>query len=218
MVEEVFINHARLWHLHVDGQIIRTTREHPFWVRSKGWRCVDEMQAGDMLRSDNGQWVAVEDICDSGVDEKVYNVRIAEHHTYFVGDLNTWRFSAWAHNVNRCGGEVAKDLLEQNGMHETETPPGSRPGSNGWADHEAGVREAARYAEGLARPGETVHVQERVNVRGSKSRRIPDVQIQDASGNTRYVIEVERRPNGKYHLERLLEYQKLGIPVETWKL
>ncbi|MEZ6143345.1 MAG: hypothetical protein R3B84_22485 [Zavarzinella sp.] len=30
--------------------------------------------------------------------ETVYNLRIADHHTYFVGD-ETWGFSAWAHNA-----------------------------------------------------------------------------------------------------------------------
>src|SRR5262245_55105348 len=36
-VEEVFIRVAPVINVHVGGQIIRTTREHPFWVEGKGW-------------------------------------------------------------------------------------------------------------------------------------------------------------------------------------
>jgi len=31
--------------------------------------------------------------------ETVYNLRVAEHHTYFVGS-EAWGFSVWAHNAD----------------------------------------------------------------------------------------------------------------------
>jgi hypothetical protein len=34
---------------------------------------------------------------DTGREEAVYNCRVAEYHTYFVGD-DEWGFSLWAHN------------------------------------------------------------------------------------------------------------------------
>ncbi len=37
VVEEVFSNLARVVNLHVGDQVIRTTAEHPFFVRGKGW-------------------------------------------------------------------------------------------------------------------------------------------------------------------------------------
>jgi hypothetical protein len=40
----------------------------------------------------------VEAVTDSGEVTTVYNVRIAEYHTYFVGSRD-WAFSVWAHNV-----------------------------------------------------------------------------------------------------------------------
>ena len=36
-VEEVFVRTGRVWHLHVGGQLIRTTGEHPFYVKGRGW-------------------------------------------------------------------------------------------------------------------------------------------------------------------------------------
>jgi hypothetical protein len=40
---------------------------------------------------------AVEGVRDTGHEEVVYNCRVAEYHTYFVGDEG-WGFSLWAHN------------------------------------------------------------------------------------------------------------------------
>lgn len=55
--------------------------------------------AGDLLRSHDGQWVAVESARNSGETAPVYNMRVEEYHTYFVGDTH-WGFSVWAHNAN----------------------------------------------------------------------------------------------------------------------
>jgi hypothetical protein len=42
--------------------------------------------------------VAVEDLLDTGEYETLYNLRVADHHTYFVGSRE-WGFSVWAHNA-----------------------------------------------------------------------------------------------------------------------
>jgi hypothetical protein len=51
------------------------------------------------LRSHDGQWVPVKEVLASGEESTVYNLRIADYHTYFVGDTS-WGFSVWAHNVS----------------------------------------------------------------------------------------------------------------------
>jgi hypothetical protein len=86
-------------HLHVNGQIIRTTAEHPFFEKLKGWIRAGDLKEGDQLLGHDGQWVAVEDILDTGEWEVVYNLRIADYHTYFVTDWD-WGFSVWSHNTN----------------------------------------------------------------------------------------------------------------------
>ncbi len=99
IVEEVFVRTARIWHLHVGGQVIRTTAEHPVFVkRAWDWVAVQELRPGDLLLSHDGQWVAVEEVYDSGEYETVYNLRVADFHTYFVGSSTDWGFSVWAHN------------------------------------------------------------------------------------------------------------------------
>jgi hypothetical protein len=123
-------------------------------------------------------------------------------------------------NVNSHGirprNPVLADLLEQPGMRESRTIPGSRPGSRGHPDHVDAIAQAEAYARSIAGPNETVHVQQRV--RGFRSSRIADVQIRDAHGNTQLIIEIERHPNHRRNRNREAEYRRLGIPFETWPL
>jgi hypothetical protein len=38
-------------HVHVGGQVIRTTAEHPFYVYNRGWMAVAQLTAGNSSRS-----------------------------------------------------------------------------------------------------------------------------------------------------------------------
>ena len=51
-----------------------------------------------MLSTHDGRWLPVEDVLDTGEYETVYNMRVADHHTYFVG-MEAWGFGVWAHNT-----------------------------------------------------------------------------------------------------------------------
>ncbi len=94
IVEQTFVRLGRILNLHVGGQVIKTTSEHPFFVQHKGWIQAASIEIEDLLTSHNGQWVAVEDLLDTGEYETVYNLRVADFHTYFVGG-QSWGFSVW---------------------------------------------------------------------------------------------------------------------------
>jgi hypothetical protein len=96
-VEAVFVRVSPLLNLHVGEQVIRVTPEHPFWVWGKGWLAAAFLEPGDLLSSHDGRWLAVECVTDAGEVATVYNLRVAEYHTYFVG-CPEWGFSVWAHN------------------------------------------------------------------------------------------------------------------------
>ena len=98
VVEEIFVHQALAWHLHVGGQTIRTTAEHPFWIEGKGWLAVNQLVIGDRLLSSDGTGIEIEDLLDTGEWETVYNPRVSDHHTYFVGTAE-WGWAAWAHNA-----------------------------------------------------------------------------------------------------------------------
>jgi hypothetical protein len=97
-VEKRFERTGHILHLHLPrGVLIRTTPEHPFFVKDWGWRTAGELRGGEVIRTDAG-WTTVEEVYDTDEYEPVYNVRVADYHTYFVGDAG-WGFGVWAHNA-----------------------------------------------------------------------------------------------------------------------
>jgi len=55
------------------------------------------LRPGDQIYTED-RWITVEEVHDTGDWEVVYNVRVSDHHTYFVGD-ECWGWSVWAHNT-----------------------------------------------------------------------------------------------------------------------
>jgi len=81
----------------VNGRVIGTTHEHPFFVRGRGWTKAQELRVGDDVRLMGPGWATVEAVSDTGRLETVYNLEIEDDHTYFVG-CDEWGISVWAHN------------------------------------------------------------------------------------------------------------------------
>ena len=98
---ETMTNHSPLFLLRIGEYEIRTTPEHPFWVRGKGWVDAQELIAGDQLLSDDGRWITLGSVAGPLGLATVYNIQVEEYHTYFVGG-NDWEFSIWAHNAPNC--------------------------------------------------------------------------------------------------------------------
>jgi hypothetical protein len=68
-------------------------------VLSKGWTAAGELKPGDRIVGlDPRESVAVTALRLTGRQEKLYNLRVADYHTYFVGG-STWGFALWAHNT-----------------------------------------------------------------------------------------------------------------------
>ncbi len=168
-VEEVFERYAFILHLHVPGQVIRTTGEHPFYVQEKGWLPAHDLKIGDLLKTEEGGWVVVEDLLDTGEYETVYNFRIAEYHTYFVGGED-WGFSVWAHNAN-CQPIQGRPQHGDNWHNPTGT---------NLATHLEGVHGQGnvRWNQGLVDP-------HGVSVPGKR----PDIQY--ISGGQVHIIELQ---------------------------
>jgi hypothetical protein len=97
-VEELFVRVAPIFEIRIGERIIQTTREHPFYVDGAGWTIAGELKPGDLLCSHDGATVRIDSVGDTGQVRTVYNLRVAEDHTYFVG-TRAWGFSVWAHNA-----------------------------------------------------------------------------------------------------------------------
>lgn len=133
-VEEVFTRSAHVIELVVRGRIIGTTPEHPFYVaRLKRFVPAGHLEIGEAFLSHDGQHVILEGVRDTGKIETVYNFRIADHHTYFVGGCE-WGFSVWVHNANNAyRGDDAPNspVSPKNGLNKPYVDAGGnlRPAS-----------------------------------------------------------------------------------------
>ena len=72
-----------------DGQAIQSTPGHKFYANNR-WISAEDLRAGDILVSVNGEKVVVEkiqhDILENTI--KVYNFEVQDNHTYLVGNGN----------------------------------------------------------------------------------------------------------------------------------
>ncbi len=59
-VINLFQNYSPLLDLHIRGQVVRTTAEHPFWVVGRGWVAAQQILIGDLLLSTEGEPNAVQ--------------------------------------------------------------------------------------------------------------------------------------------------------------
>lgn len=97
VIEETFQRRCELVNLHVAGKTIRTTKEHPFFVKGRGWTAAGDIHERDLLATNSERWVEVEKVIATGQLETVYNLRVSNYHTYFVGS-KAWGFAVWSHN------------------------------------------------------------------------------------------------------------------------
>ena len=97
-VQEIFVRTGRIINLNIKGQVIRTTPEHPFFVENRGWTPASELNAGDWLLGQGNETSCVLSIADTDDYGVVYNLSVADWHTYFVGN-ESWDWSIWAHNA-----------------------------------------------------------------------------------------------------------------------
>ena len=110
-VEEKFVRTAVVMELVVHGQSIKTTAEHPFYVPAQGkFVAAGELQVGEQLVGHDGKLVQIESIGSTDEVTTVYNLRVADLHTYFVGGT-IWGWDVWGHNALYGSRAATKSLL-----------------------------------------------------------------------------------------------------------
>ncbi|ADU75650.1 intein [Acetivibrio thermocellus AD2] len=79
---------TELLHLAINGEVIKTTFEHPFYVKDVDFVEAGKLQVGDKLLDSKGNVLVVEDKKLEITDEpvKVYNFKVDDFHTYHVGN------------------------------------------------------------------------------------------------------------------------------------
>jgi len=80
--------HKDLWtvELTIDGEVVETTPEHPFFVFEHGWVAAGDLWQGAQIIEADGELGIVEDAWIVYRPQSMYNLTVAEAHTYFVGN------------------------------------------------------------------------------------------------------------------------------------
>ncbi|MCF4121994.1 hypothetical protein L1785_13500 [Antribacter sp. KLBMP9083] len=85
-VDKTYIRHVEtLFELTIDGEVLTTTAEHPFWVEGRGWVDAVDLTVGDLLVTPESRAV-VEAIAvePQGEPVTVYNFRVEGLHNYYA--------------------------------------------------------------------------------------------------------------------------------------
>src|SRR5262249_47566754 len=67
-----------------DGETIVASIYHRFWLAGRGWAQARELESGDRLRMLGGIASIVR--VDDGETVPVFNLDVAQNHSYFVGE------------------------------------------------------------------------------------------------------------------------------------
>lgn len=98
---------TQLIHLNIGNEEIVTTYNHPFFVNGKGFVAASDLWIGAELQDISGNIIKLdgiyrEDLCEDTVN--VYNLKVENHHTYFIGNQNIW-----VHNAECTKQQVLED-------------------------------------------------------------------------------------------------------------
>lgn len=92
MVLETYVHETdEVVHLTINGEVITSTLDHPFYVQDAGFVGAGELYIGDKLLDAEGNTLLVEDVKVEKLSEpvKVHNFKVEEFHTYHVGTNST---------------------------------------------------------------------------------------------------------------------------------
>lgn len=95
-----------IFDVEIDGEVISSTGNHEFWIDGKGWIAAKDLEAGDSLLTDDGDFVSVDGIEVREGSFEVYNFEVEDFHTYFVSEDEVL-----VHNAYCSGVPAPQDLL-----------------------------------------------------------------------------------------------------------
>ena len=96
VVETYVRETTELVRLKINGEIIKTTPDHPFYVKDVGFVGAGELYIGDKLLDSKGNILLVEDMKleTTEIPTPVYNFQVEDFHTYHVGENGIWVHNA----------------------------------------------------------------------------------------------------------------------------
>ena len=108
-VKKIFVREKdSIIRLTVNGEVIETTHEHPFYVEGQGFKAAGDLKAGDELRLESREEAFVETIEEIQLDQpiKVYNFEVEDFHTYYVSGQKVLVHNTCAVNSSKATNNV----------------------------------------------------------------------------------------------------------------
>ena len=109
-VKKIFVREKdSIVRLAINGEVIETTSEHPFYVEGKGWRAAGELTAGTEVRLEDGSAGAVTEKEDIQLEEPVtvYNFEVEDYHTYYVSEQKALVHNMCAMTLENAPASIA---------------------------------------------------------------------------------------------------------------
>jgi len=158
--------------LYVDGEVISTTGEHPFWVPDFGWVEAKDLIVGSLLQTEDGRIVDVDRVEKRFGKFEVYNFKVEGIPTYFVSDLgllvhNVCVYTTTNSRVDLNRPEVTyvtrENITDPAKLYphiRRNVPPSSRRRGQGFLDFvtEIDVPEEGLRLDLAGRPGVTAWI------------------------------------------------------------
>lgn len=100
-VTHTWVHPDDLYDMTIDGNLVVTTEDHPFWsVTDQMWEDAIDLAAGELVQTADGRVAPVSNPVDISTRRVLpaYNLTVAGIHTYYVGSSDVL--------VHNCGGAI----------------------------------------------------------------------------------------------------------------
>ncbi|MEM8532056.1 MAG: polymorphic toxin-type HINT domain-containing protein [Chloroflexota bacterium] len=103
-------------HLLIDGELLETTPEHPFYTLERGWVDAGDLWVGAHIRKADGSYGMIQFLTVEREPQVMYNLTVDEAHTFFVG-AQRWLVHNSGCDIPELIGDRPGKLLPQAVTH-----------------------------------------------------------------------------------------------------
>ena len=147
-VKKIFVRGKdSLIRLAINGEVIETTDEHPFYVEGRGFTAAKELKTGDEVRLEDGTAARIESSETRQLDRpvKVYNFEVEDYHTYYVSEQKVLVHNTCMETVKNTPRLVKTSYKKANYVGKVKSKNGESP--DDFSLPNAGRRGAFREAK-----------------------------------------------------------------------
>ena len=105
---------------------IETTLNHRFWSEGE-WKSAGTLKAGDLLTLADGTQVEVTEVTFEDRHETVYNMEVADYHTYYVGEDGVWVHNRYGKQGTGIEGDSSSKKVTSRNQMQGQVEAGKAP-------------------------------------------------------------------------------------------